>query len=184
VTGRLVDHHVVVLVTGISAAGKTTVAERLAERFERGVHVKGDVFRRMVTRGREGMSASPTDEAWRQLRLRYRLGASTADAFFAAGFSVVVQDVVIGAVLHEYVELITSRPLCVVVLAPRRDVVAAREVARAKTAYRNDITVAAFDDALRRLTPRVGFWLDTSEQTPDETVDEIVARVWTEGQVT
>jgi hypothetical protein len=27
------------------------------------------------------------------------------------------------------------------------------------------------------VTPRIGLWLDTSEQTPDETVAEIVARL-------
>src|SRR4051794_19528143 len=53
----------VVLITGISAAGKSTVAELLAQRFERGVHVKGDVFRRMVVSGREPMTADPSDEA-------------------------------------------------------------------------------------------------------------------------
>lgn len=31
-------------------------------------------------------------------------------------------------------------------------------------------------DALLRATPRIGLWLDTSDQTADETVDEIWRR--------
>src|SRR5947208_16070138 len=69
----LLDAHSVVLITGISAAGKSTVAELLARRFPQGVHVKGDVFRRMIVAGRAEMTASPSQQAYQQLRLRYRL---------------------------------------------------------------------------------------------------------------
>ena len=41
--------HAVVLITGIQAAGKSTVAQELAERLPRSVHVRGDVFRREET---------------------------------------------------------------------------------------------------------------------------------------
>jgi ABC-type multidrug transport system ATPase subunit len=41
----------VFLLTGPQAAGKTTVARLLAGRFERGVHLEGDVFRRFVVAG-------------------------------------------------------------------------------------------------------------------------------------
>jgi len=132
---RLADRHVVLLLTGVMAAGKSTVSELLAGRFAKGVHVRGHAFHRMVVSGREEMTANPSPEAWRQLRLRYRLGAAAADTYFAAGFSVVVQDIVIGPLLREYVRAISSRPLMVVVLAPRPDVVARREAGRAKTGY-------------------------------------------------
>jgi chloramphenicol 3-O-phosphotransferase len=164
------------LITGASASGKSTVAQLLAEGFDRGVHVKGDVFRRMVVSGREEMSMAPSEEAVDQLRLRYKLGATTADVYATAGFTVVVQDVIIGHHLRDYVDRIRNRPLNVVVLAPRADVLAAREAARQKTAYRGIDTPAAMDAALREETPRIGLWLDTSEQTPEQTVAEILRR--------
>ncbi len=180
----LLDEHVVVLITGVPASGKSSVAAALGRRFERGVHVRGDAFRRMVVAGREEMGADPSDEAWRQLRLRYRLGASTADAYFDAGFSVVVQDVVVGEVLGEYVASIASRPLVVVVLAPSIDVISRREEAHDKTAYRAEMAgIAAMDTSLREETPRLGLWLDTSDLTVDQTVDAIVARGLVEGQI-
>lgn len=167
----------VFLITGISAAGKSTVAEILARRFERGVHVKGDVYRRMVVSGRVHVRPGAPLEAERQLDLRYRLGASTADAFFEAGFTVAVQDIVMGPALRTYVERITSRPLYVVVLTPRPDVVAEREAARPKTAYHPEgPTVADLEGYIRAETPHIGLWLDNSDQTPDETVDEILER--------
>ena len=56
----LTDERPVVLVTGVPASGKSTVADLLARRFTRGVHVKGDVFRRMVVAGRQEMTAPPS----------------------------------------------------------------------------------------------------------------------------
>ena len=75
----------VFLITGPMAAGKTTVARLLAQRFERGVHLEGDVFRRSIVSGRVEMTPDPTTEALAQLRLRYRLAATVADAYAAAG---------------------------------------------------------------------------------------------------
>jgi cytidylate kinase len=165
------------LLTGISASGKSTIGELLAQRFPRGVHVRGDQFRKMVRSGRADMTADPSDEARRQLRLRYRIAAGAVDEYFDAGFSVVVQDVVLGTDLTGYVESIRSRPLMVVVLAPRVEVVAQREASRQKVACRDGaLSAAALDDALRTQTPPLGLWLDSSEQSPDETVDEIARR--------
>ncbi|MFC0029897.1 AAA family ATPase [Micromonospora chaiyaphumensis] len=172
----------VVLISGIMAAGKSTVAELLARRLPRAVHLRGDVFRRMIVSGRAALTADLTDEAWRQLRLRYDLAASAADRYAAAGFTVVLQDVVLGAELPALVERIRHRPLAVVVLAPRADVVAARERGRSKQGY-GDWPVADLDADLRATTPRIGLWLDTSAQTPEETVDEILARAWTAGRI-
>jgi hypothetical protein len=37
--------------------------------------------------------------------------------------------------------------------------------------------VEALDHVLRSETPRIGLWLDTSNQTPEQTADEIIARM-------
>lgn len=174
------DDHVCVLLTGISAAGKSTVAELLSRRFWKGAHVKGDVFRRMVVSGRREMSEDPEPEARRQLELRYRLGASTADGYFQAGFSVVVQDIVLGEDLNAYVAAIHSRPLAVVVLSPDVEAVVRRDQTRTKSAYGDGrVSAAALDAALRKTTPEIGLWVDSTEMTEQETVDHIADRLWT-----
>lgn len=165
----------VFLVTGPSAAGKTTVAARLARRFRRGVHVEGDVFRRFVVADRIEMTPDASLAAIEQLRLRYDLAVHATHAYHQAGFTVVLEDVIGGSVLADVVEAIAVRPLHVVVLMPSIESVRNRDAGRGGGGY------AAWNVAdLRRLfaeeTPRIGLWLDTSRQAPDETVDEILRR--------
>ncbi|MFI9761373.1 AAA family ATPase [Streptomyces sp. NPDC051963] len=165
----------VVLVTGIMASGKSTVAQLLAERLPRSVHLRGDGFRRMIVSGREEFTPHPTAEATAQLRLRYEASATVADLYAQAGWTVIVQDVVLGEHLDAYLDSVTARPLYLIVLAPRPEAVAAREAGRHKKGYGGPWTVDILDDALRRDTPPRGLWLDTSNQTPHQTVDQILA---------
>ncbi|MBO4255287.1 AAA family ATPase [Streptomyces griseorubiginosus] len=164
----------VVVVTGVMASGKSTVSQALAERLPRAAHVRGDTFRRMIVSGREDYAPDAGAEAESQLRLRHRLSANTADAYAEAGFTAVVQDVVLGERLTAYVDLFRTRPLYVVVLAPSPEAVAAREAGRAKTGY-GTWTVAELDGVLRGATPRLGLWLDTTGLSVGETVEAIIA---------
>ena len=172
----------VVLITGIQAAGKSTVAQLVAEQLDRSVHLRGDLFRRMIVTGRADMTPDAGPEALSQLRLRYQLTASAADQYFRAGFTVVAQDIVLGRHLTEMVQRIRSRPLLLVVLAPQSAAVAERAARRAKSAY-GDYTVTDLDAALRRETPRIGLWLDTTDQTPTQTAAEILRRAPAEAAV-
>jgi chloramphenicol 3-O-phosphotransferase len=165
----------VFLLTGPSAAGKTTVARSLAERFPRGAFVEGDVFRRSIVSGRHEMAPDASADALSQLRLRYRVAAAAADAYAADGFTVAVEDVVAGPLLTEVVGLIGTTPLRVVVLLPSRETVAARASARAAGGYER-FSIDQLYDGFVGGTPRIGLWLDSSGQKPDETVDEILAR--------
>ena len=136
-----------VLITGVMAAGKSTVAQLLAERFDRSAHLRGDRFRRMIVRG----SAAPnTDDFERELRLRYSLAAQSADGYADAGYTVVWQDCVIGEVLGEIPTMVKSRPLDIFVLAPRPEVVDWRDANRHKRGYDGDWSVGQLDRVLRR----------------------------------
>ncbi len=172
----------VLLITGVQAAGKSTVAAGVAERLPRSVHVRGDAFRRMVVNGAEEMSASPSSNAVEQLRLRHQLTAHTADAYCRAGFTAVAQDVILGPHLLDTVQAVRSRPLLVVVLAPSPEAIASREAQRDKKAY-GPWEIDQLNKVLHAQTPRLGLWLDTSEQSPEETVEEILRRAWTEGAI-
>ncbi|WP_238845797.1 AAA family ATPase [Nocardia terpenica] len=108
----------VYVITGVQAAGKSTVAQALAERLPRSAHISGDTFRRFMVGGRVEMSPDPSPEALRQLRLRYRLAARSADEYAGAGFTAIVQDVILGPELSYLIDRIHTRPLYVVVLSP------------------------------------------------------------------
>lgn len=172
----------VILITGIMASGKSTVAQLLAKQFERGVHVRGDQFRRMIVSGREELLPEPSAEAERQLLLRHRLMAATADTYRESGFTVVAQDIIIGPMLPEVLRMVKSRPLYVVVLCPSTSAIAEREAGRQKKGY-GVWTVETLDRILREETPKVGLWLDTSSLTPEQTVAEVLRRLKTEALV-
>lgn len=165
------ESQAIYLITGPMAAGKTTVARLLAQRFQRGVHLEGDLFRRSILAGRAEMTPNPSPEALAQLRLRYRLAAQAADMYARAGFTVVWDDVVAGPLLDEVVSLVKSRPLHLIVLLPGPATIASRGGAR-YTSW----TVDELHRAFAAETPRAGLWLDTSDQSPEEKVDEILAR--------
>ncbi|MFE4569775.1 AAA family ATPase [Paenibacillus chitinolyticus] len=176
------DIHAMFLVTGIMASGKSTVAQLLAERFEKSVHLRGDHFRKMIVNDRKEVQPDAEADQMEQLLLRYRLTAQAADTYYSAGFTVVMQDVVVGRVLSDFLSLLEDRPLYVIVLCPGEEEVARREAARSKKGY-GEWTVSALNGVLHGETPRVGLWLDSTGLTPEETVDAILERVWEEGVV-
>ncbi len=170
------------VVSGIPGAGKTTVARLLAQRFERGVHIEADALQKFIVTGGLWPDQQPPDEASRQLRLRGRHACMLADSFFEAGFTPIIDDVVIGSRLEEFQSDISNRPLLLVVLAPSADVVRRRDEVRAEKHVFH--IWGHLDETLRTETPQVGLWIDSSDQTPEETVDEIVRSAWPAAQVT
>lgn len=178
----LKDDAKIILITGIMASGKSTVAQLLAERLDNSVHLRGDVFRRMIVNNRKEVTPDAGDAVIEQLKLRYRLAAQSADLYYEAGYSVIVQDVVIGPMLNEFISYVRHRPLHVVVLCPDTEVVALREASRAKTGY-GAWTVEALDHVLQAETPRLGLWLDSSSMTAGETVAEILSGLENESAI-
>jgi chloramphenicol 3-O-phosphotransferase len=117
----------------------------------------------------------------RQLRLRGRNVALLADSFFDAGFTPIIDDIVIGSRLAELRADLRSRPLLFVLLLPRLEVVQKRNRGRpGKDVFE---TWRHLDAVARAETPRVGLWLDTSDQTAEKSAAEILERAWQEAVV-
>jgi len=166
----------VILVTGVMAAGKSTIAQRLAESFPRAAHIRGDVFRRFVVSGRVEPTPSMPPTALDQMLLRYRLATATAtaDAYAEAGFVAVVQDIIVGPVLTEVIEMVATQSLFVIVLDPDASAVAGREAGRRKTGYIDGWSPASLVTDFRSSTPRVGLWLDTTDLDEHQTVRAVL----------
>jgi chloramphenicol 3-O-phosphotransferase len=166
----------VIVITGAMAAGKSTVAELLAQRLPKSVHIRGDAFRKMVVNGRADMTPSPTPAAAAQLHLRYDLAAMTADRYAEEGFDAIVQDVIIGSELADFIKRVASPKRYLVVLSPSVSALEWREEQRVKAGYVH-FSAGALDEVLRRETAQIGYWLDSSAQTPQETVEDILANL-------
>lgn len=168
------------LVTGAQASGKSTVADLLARRFDRGAHVRGDQFRRWAVSGWVPVGDPDGAEARRLLDLRYRLSSTAAQEYATAGFTTVVQDNIYGIDVEHWLDRITAVPTHLVVLRPSVAVVEARDAERRRTtgkvAYRDGFTPEVNDRHVAGTRPDLGLWLDTSAQSPTETVDEILSR--------
>jgi predicted kinase len=163
------------VISGVSAAGKSTVARQLASRLPAAVCVCGDVIHSMVVSGRVDMSPDASAEALRQLVLRYAGALAVADVYLRAGLDAVVEDVIIGPVLRQFLELVRVREFHLVFLDPDAAAIQARERDRAGTTYGTRWSVGALLAVLREDTDRIGLWLDTTDLTAEQTVDRILA---------
>jgi cytidylate kinase len=166
----------VIVITGAMAAGKSTVADLLAIRLPKSVHIHGDMFRRMVVSGRADMTPNPSPDAITQLNLRYDLAAMAADRCAEDGFDAIVQDLILGKDLADFVKRIASSERYLVVLSPSVSALEWREEMRRKAAHLR-LSARALDEVLRRETAQIGYWLDSSTQTTEETVEDILANL-------
>ena len=89
------------------------------------------------------------------------------------GFSVVIQDNYYGDELNRMINYLHKYPVEVVVLCPDVETIKERERYREKTGY-SGFTVETLYDTFMQTTPRIGFWLDNSNQTPQQTAETIL----------
>jgi len=167
------------LINGTQGAGKSTVSHLLAARFERSVYIDADDLLRLVMSGAAPIEPPLSLEAERRLRLRARVASRVADTFFEAKFTVVIVEILAGRLDHFRAD-IKNRPLLLINLAPSLDVVRRRNEKRPnKNVF--EPWSPMLDRAIRETMRGIGLWLDNSNQTPEETVDEILLRAWMEG---
>jgi chloramphenicol 3-O-phosphotransferase len=161
------------VLSGLQAAGKSTVAGLLARRFPRGVHVAGDGIRAMVVSGRTDMTPDNPAGAAEQLLCRYQASIAVARVYRDAGFAVVIEDVILGELALSFLELLPWPEIHFVMLTPSLETIEKRELGRSKTAYGQAWSVRTLGAVLERDTAVFGWWLDSSELTPEQTAERI-----------
>jgi predicted kinase len=161
------------VITGVPASGKSTVARLLARRLERAVYVSGDTLKTMVS-GQPAADPDIADPTLHALLLRYQGALSLAGVYLNAGFDVIVEDVIIGQVLRQFLSYVPVEEMHLVFLDPDANAVAKRDSERAKTAYGERFNARQLRDVLRLETAHIGLWLDSSDLSPEETVERIL----------
>jgi chloramphenicol 3-O-phosphotransferase len=174
----------VVLITGMQAAGKSTIAPLLASRLgPPAATVDGDVYYHAVVAGGVGMTPDPEPEALRQLQLRYDASALVARHYLEAGFDFVCSDIILGEYVARWLDCFEGiADPHLVVLAPSVESIVEREIARGSNSYRDwqrpgmtlADAVASLQEGLTEI-PQRGLWLDTTGQTAEESVAAILA---------
>lgn len=170
------------IITGIMASGKSTIAEMLAEKFDKSVHVRGDIFRKMIVNGNINMTPSYSKDAVEQLILRYKMAAKVAEMYYESGFSVVLQDTYLGKEVTTFLNEFASKPVYYITLNPSVDSIVTRENERKKTGY-TSWGIEPLHNVLINENPRIGLWIDSSKMTPKETLVEIMERLSDEARI-
>ncbi|MEX1253222.1 MAG: AAA family ATPase [Dehalococcoidia bacterium] len=165
------------LVTGPPGAGKTTVAHLLAGTMERAAHIDGDLLRQCIVTGGARPEQEPAAAAVRQMALNVRNQCLLARSFSEAGFVAVLDYLVTSReLLATYQDELEGLGLHFVVLAPRQEILLKRDRGRAAVHGHTHEDSLYLASVLTGELRDIGLWLDTSELTPESTVDEILKR--------
>ena len=171
----------VLLLTGPPGAGKSTVADLVARRFDRAVCLEADWFWTTIVRG---LRPPWTTEADDQNRTVLTAWATAAAAFADGGYSVVV-DGIIGPWHLDLVSAALGGPECethYVVLRPPLAVTLARARSRVPRSARSapltaEEPIRTMWERFAELGPYEDHVLDSSDLGPQETAELVWARL-------
>ncbi|HXH22612.1 MAG TPA: AAA family ATPase [Dehalococcoidia bacterium] len=168
------------LISGIPGSGKSTTARLLAERFDRSVHIEGDLLHDWVVRGKVGPGDEPAGESKRQIRLCVRNQCLLARSFAEAGFTAIVDYVIENPAAH--LSQLPGLSVRFVVLSPGREAAIARDRDRPQSIRhraKHGVSIAErfayLEEGFLGSRGR-GLWLDTRALTPEQAVEAILER--------
>lgn len=166
------------IVTGMPGAGKTTITGLATRLLPRAAQVGGDVVNMMIRSGFVWFMGKPTEEALRQDELCNRNMCSLANNFIDFGFTVMMDTVLADrSELDFFTALMSPRPVRLVVLNPGIEVCKYRNAMRSPEEQFEFDGYERLEADMKREFGDVGWWLDTSAFSADQTADQLVAQL-------
>jgi predicted kinase len=167
-----------VIVTGMPGAGKTTTSSLVAGLMPRATQVSGDAVNGMIRSGYVWFMGQPTEEALRQDELCNRNMCSLANNFIDFGFTVLMDTVLADrSELDFFLALMSPRPVRLVVLDPGIEVCKARNAGRDPEDQFDFDGYERLQEDMHREFGGVGWWLDTSAMTADQTARRLAGEL-------
>ena len=161
------------IVSGIPGAGKSTTARALAERFDRSVCISGDELQELIVRGKVYPDDEPREESRHQMALNVSHQGLLARSFAEAGFTVVIEYVVVTRDrLAWYQAALKGWPLHLVVLDPGQEIAHERDRARPEKTVGD--RYAYLEGVLRAQLAGVGYWINNGPLTLEQTVEQLL----------
>lgn len=166
---------VCLVVTGAPGAGKSTVTRAVAQALSRSARLDAFEVSNVVVSGHVWPLGEPADEAARQATLCHENLCALATNLMNAGFTPVVDVVVPDRKELDVFRSALGDRLRLVVLDPGTDVCVSRNAARAPVEQFFFDGYAGLHATMQTGFGDLGWWLDTSGTTADETVEDLLA---------
>ncbi len=166
----------VCLITGPMGAGKSSVSNTLAKRFERSAVIEVDKLREMIKGG--FVRPSPhTDEVDLQLSLSAKNACDMANNFLEKGFNVFIDGIVGRKLLEQYSNFFKDKNFKAFLLLPSQEALLARFDDRGDYVELRERATELhkiFSEKRDQLNLQT---IDSSDQSLEETVEQIYKEV-------
>lgn len=168
------------LISGVPGSGKTSVADALARKYPKGVHLPMDELRQLVKSGLASPLEWNSDTAL-QFEIARRNAARLSADYIANGFTVVIDDVAREADMPQYLPYLGGIAPRKVLLSPSIFVVHRRNAQRTNKSFDTKVlepvATRLHGQLIAGCPPDAGWVvLDTSTQSVNDTVDTILKR--------